>query len=156
MIALRVVRGVTDHFVGRWSEWLFSFILMSLGVKLLGSSETFASSPGFAMMAKIAREDTWGWALTSIGGFRLLTLLINGTFRSFARWSPIARSGLAFVSCFAWFSIAMGIFLSNPDGWGYLTYTGLLVGDLINSILAGGDAGASERRYRNGGPGKFC
>lgn len=150
MIALRVVRGVTKHFVARWTEWLLSSILFALGCKLLGASDTFASSPGFRTMEAIGNEDTWGFFLCGISGFRLIALGLNGTFDWFARWSPIARCGFAALSGFAWFSIAMGIFLSNPNGWGHLTYSGLLIADIINAMLAGGDAGASERRRRNG------
>lgn len=150
MIALRVVRGVTKHFVGRWPEWVLSSILFGLGCKLLGPADTFTSSPGFAVMASFANENSWGTALCLIAGARLIALGLNGTFPFFARLSPIVRCGLGVLSGFAWFAIALGIYLSNPDGWGYITYTGLLIGDIINAILAGGDAGASERRYRNG------
>lgn len=150
MIALRVVRGVTSHFVGRWPEWIFSLILFALGVQLLGPANTFASAAGFRVMASFASENAWGMALCLVSGARLIALGLNGTFTFFARLSPIIRCVLGVASGFVWFSIALGIYLSNPDGWGHITYSGLLIGDIINAILAGGDAGASERRYRNG------
>jgi hypothetical protein len=150
MIALRLVRGVTGHFVGRWPEWILSAILFSLGCKLLGSGDTFASGSGFNVMAKVATEEHWGIFLCSVSGARLVALVINGTFAPFARLSPIVRSALGAMSGFAWFAIALGIYLANPEGWGYLTYSGLLVADMINAMLAGGDAGASERRFRHG------
>jgi hypothetical protein len=150
MIALRIVRGVTAHFVGRWPEWLLSGILFALGAKLLTVGETFASGPGFRVMAQFATEDHWGYALCAVAGARLIALTVNGTFARFARLSPYVRCVLGAISGFAWFSIGLGIYLANPEGWGYLTYSGLLAGDMMNSILAGGDAGVSERKYRNG------
>jgi hypothetical protein len=114
MIALRLVRGVTGHFVGRWPEWILSAILFSLGCKLLGSGDTFASGSGFNVMAKVATEEHWGIFLCSVSGARLVALVINGTFAPFARLSPIVRSALGAMSGFAWFAIALG----QPGGLG--------------------------------------
>lgn len=154
MIALRVVQGVTKHFVGRWPEWVLSIILFCLGAKMLSSIDVFGSSPAaFKVMADFASEEHWGFFLCTIAGLRLIALAINGTFKTFARMSPVIRCGLGFLSGLAWFSIALGLFLANPEGTGHVTYTGLLIADMMNAALAGGDAGAVERKHRNGSAG---
>lgn len=150
MVVLRIARGVTDHFVGRWPEWLLSCMLMALGAKLLLSQDTFSSSPSFMVMAQLADENTWGFGICAIATTRIVALTLNGTFKSFARYSPMARSAFGCLSAFAWFSIALGLILGNPEGTGWPTYTGLMFGDIINSILAAGDAGAAQRKHRGG------
>jgi hypothetical protein len=149
MIALRLVHGVTTHFVGRWPEWILSCILLAIGLQLLGPGHTFDSAMGYRVMASFATEDHWGYFLCAVAGSRLIALTINGTFKPFARLSPIVRCVLGVVSGFAWFTLAMGLYLANPVGIPAPICAGLLVADMINAILAGGDAGSSERKYRN-------
>lgn len=149
MIALRVVKGMTSHFAGRWPEWVLAILLFAMGCKLLSPTEVFQSSPGFRSMTEFGTETQWGFFLVSIGGVRILALAINGTFSCLARWTPIARAAFALLSGFAWFSIAIGLYVSNPTSWAHLTYSALLVMDILNAIFASGDAGATERKYRN-------
>lgn len=150
MIALRIVRGVTTHFVGRWPEWVLSGILFAIGLQLLRPGETFDTSPGYYVMAAFATEDHWGYFLCLVAGARLTALTVNGTFKPFARLSPFVRCFLGVVSGFAWFTLALGLYLANPVGIPAPICAGLLVADMINAILAGGDAGVTERKYRNG------
>ncbi|MDB5596306.1 MAG: hypothetical protein JWM36_3267 [Hyphomicrobiales bacterium] len=149
MIVLRIVRGVTTHFVGRWPEWVLSGILFAIGMRLLGPGETFASAIGYRVMAAFATEEHWGYFLCTIAGARLIALTVNGTFKPFARISPVIRCLLGVLSGFAWFTLAMGLYLANPVGIPAPICAGMLVADMINAILAGGDAGVTERKYRN-------
>lgn len=150
MIAFRLYKGVAHHLVFRWPEWILSAMLCALGVRLLLNVEAFASSSGYRVMATIADEDTWAALCCVVAGLRLLALTVNGTFRPFARWSPIVRSGLGMLSAGVWFCIALSVYLANPGGFGWIAYGGLMFADMMNSMLAAGDAGEAERRHRNG------
>lgn len=150
MIAFRLYRGVAHHLVFRWPEWVLSGMLFALGVRMLTNVEAFSSSSGYRVMATIADEDTWGALCCVAAGMRLMALTVNGTFKPFARWSPMVRSALGMLSAGVWFCIALSVYLANPGGFGYIAYGGLMAADMMNSMLAAGDAGEAERRHRNG------
>jgi hypothetical protein len=152
VIVAKLVSGVTDHFITRLPEWIWSIILLNFGVTLLGSSDTFEGNVNFSVMERMAGENTWGWFLTVIGGLRLLSLVINGTFKPLCVWTPHARALGATFSCFAWFLIALGIFLANPAATGWKTYAGLLIGDMIVAVVVAGEAARALRagRLKNG------
>lgn len=153
MIAVRVARGVKNHFVGRNPEWLLAILCFGLGFRLLGAENTFDSSPSFAVMKSIASENHWGVGMVIIGGLRLIALTVNGTFKTFARFSPFVRTVMSMLTAFVWFAIGVGFYNANPAGWGWFTYFIVMAMDIISATLAGGDAGAVQRRLRNGSSG---
>jgi putative Mn2+ efflux pump MntP len=149
MIALRVVSGIANHFIMRLPEWACCLILLMFGLTLLQDGNTF-EQPSFSIMAHYASEDTWGLVLTLIGALRLTALVLNGTFKWFAPWSIRIRAASATLCCFAWFCIALGLFLGNPGSTGAKTYATLLAVDMIMSIYLGGQAGKVDRGLWNG------
>jgi hypothetical protein len=124
---------------------------MALGLRLLGPADTFGASPSFRVMASLASEDHWGYAMVSFASLRLSALIVNGTFAPFARVSPIVRTVFSVLSGFIWFVLALSFYVSSPAAWAYIFCVGLLIMDMVNAVLAGGDLGESERRARNGG-----
>ena len=150
-LVVRIVRGVGDHFTARASEWALGAILIGWGYILSLPRETFHDET-FEMMARLAPE--WLWALAAIlaGTFRILALLVNGTFQDtgYSRWSPHVRAGMALVSCFFWLQIALSFLVGNPTGQGLAVYPILLALDFFNAYRASRDAWLSDEGMRNG------
>ena len=149
MIALRVVAGVTNHFMMRLPEWVNAVILTMFGLTLLQSGDTF-NNPAFAVMKHYASENVWGAVLTGLGAVRLTALVLNGTFKWFARWSVRIRAGTATLCCFAWFCISAGLFMADSGSTGAKTYAAHLIVDMILAIHLGGQAGKVDRGIWNG------
>ena len=145
---VRVVKDVRNHFVLRFQEWLSTFILAQFGATLLRPGFSFSVSPSYSVMATFASENTWAVCLLVIAGLRFVALVLNGTFSGFRRILPYVRSFTAFISAFAWSSIAFGIFSANAMATGGGTYTGLMIGDFILGIIVAGEAAAVERAHR--------
>ena len=149
MIAMRVVKGVTTHFVLRMHEWIFAGTIIFLGIQLLRPGDTFGSSAGYAVMANFAPEWVWGFGMVGIGLLRVFALIVNGSFDWSRRFSPHARAVCAALSAFAWFVLGLGIFLGNPLATGVPIDCGLMVSDIALAIIISGEAGAADQRYRN-------
>lgn len=152
MIILRVYRGIHDHFPARRSEWVLAVIMVVWGWLLISPDPVFSRSAVWSQMAALAGEATWGWAAIAIGTFRLMALVINGTFSStwYGRWSPHVRSLASFLSCFFWLQISFGLWASEASTTGLAVYPGLLVLDLMNVVAAASDAGQMDRAKRDG------
>jgi hypothetical protein len=151
MVVLRVIRGIHEHFPARASEWALSVMLFNLGVILWLPRQTLQESPSLSGLARIAPEDVWAVALLAIGVTRLLALGINGTFvqTTYGRWSPHVRAGLAFISCFFWMQITVGLTLSPTFTTGLGIYPVLLALDMYNTARAAGDAALVDRARKN-------
>lgn len=120
--------SIKKHFPTRASEWVLASILASWGLMLLRSEATFATSPSYIGLERIASENTWGWFCLAIGVSRLVALAING------HWVPSTyhlRSITSFVSCFFWFQISLGIMASHLASTGLAVYPWLMVLDII-------------------------
>lgn len=148
---LRVYKGIHEHFPARRSEWVLAGIMTAWGWILLGPTDTFGRSPGWAQMAAMASEHTWGWAAAAIGIFRFAALVINGTFADtwYGRWSPHVRALASFLACFLWLQIAIGLYASWPPG--LAAYTGLLVLDFMNIVAAMSDAAKMDKARADAG-----
>lgn len=148
MIVIRMVKGVSDHFPARRSEWVLAAMLLGWGI-ILGppSTSVFATSPAFAGLDGMAPEWVWAWVCLLIGVVRLLALLINGTFAHtfYGHWSPHVRGALAFLSCFIWTAISIGVFNSGALTTGIIIYPGLLALEITNLKEAWQDAGEADR-----------
>ncbi len=149
MIALRVVAGVTNHFMMRLPEWACSIILLIFGLTSLQTGNTFDNA-SFSVMARYGSEDVWGRVLVAVASIRLTALILNGTFPWFVRWSVRIRAASATLCCFAWFSIALGLVLANPASTGAKTYGALLVVDMILAVFIAGQAGRADRSLWHG------
>lgn len=149
MIALRVVAGVANHFIMRLPEWGNAVILTMFGMTLLQTGNTF-DRPDFVVMAHYATEETWGWVLVCLGMIRIFALVLNGTFEWFARWSIRIRAMTATLCCFAWFAVALSLYLANINSTGAKTYAAHLAIDMILAMHLGGQAGKVDRGIWNG------
>ena len=111
------------------------------------------SRPGFTQMAEWAEPRTWALAAMTVGGMRLLALIINGTFAHtrYGKISPHVRGVTAFVSCFVWLQIYFGLLVSGDTTTGLGIYPYLLALDCFNTARAFGDAGEVDRAKRHGG-----
>ncbi|MGO4287491.1 hypothetical protein [Bosea sp. TAB14] len=100
------------------------------------------------------KESTWGWFAIAIGVFRLLALVVNGTFSGtwYGRWSPHVRALASFLSCFLWLQITFGLLASDAATTGLAVYPGLLVLDAMNIVAATKDAASMDRVVADGSP----
>ncbi|WP_129505151.1 hypothetical protein [Bosea sp. Tri-54] len=98
-------------------------------------------------------EDAWGKLAIAIGTFRLLALIINGTFARtwYGRWSPHVRALASFLTCFLWFQISFGLFNSDAATTGLAVYPGLLVLDAMNIVAATRDAASMDKAVADDG-----
>lgn len=152
MIILHVYRGLADHFPARRSEWVLAGMMVLWGSLLLAPGPIFNQSPAWAMLAAWAPEAVWGWSAVLIGCFRLLALLINGTFYKswYGRWSPHVRGLASFLSCFIWLQLSIGLLAAPYLTTGLAVYPGLLLLDLMNVVAAASDAGKMDKARIDG------
>jgi hypothetical protein len=144
VVAFPLVKGITGHFALRVADWFLSVILFNFGLVLLGPADMFAN-PVFAGLARIADEHVWAIFCLSIASVRLAALVVNGTYPRF-RWSPHIRATAATLTCFCWFNICLGFWLSETPTTGIAIYPYILLFDVYNTYLAAAEAGAVERR----------
>jgi len=116
-------------FPARYAEWALALITLSWGLVLLRSVDTFAISPSFAGLARIAPEWAWGFGCVAIGGIRLAALAINGL------WVPSTyhlRAATSFMSIFIWFQITLGVVAATGfTSTAIAVYPWLLVLDFV-------------------------
>ncbi len=152
MIILRVYTGIRDHFPARRSEWVLAGMMVIWGNLLLLPHQIFMQSPAWAPLAAWASETVWGWCAVVIGVFRLLALLINGTFHQswYGRYSPHIRMLASFLSCFIWTQLVWGLAKNAYPTTGLAIYPGLLLLDLMNVVAAASDAGKMDKARVDG------
>lgn len=151
-LPVRLYLGIHDHFPARRSEWVLAGIMVAWGWILLKPTSVFASHPSWSQMAAMMDEATWGWLAIAIGSFRLLALIVNGTFARtwYGRWSPHVRALASFLSCFLWFQISFGLWASDAATTGLAVYPGLLVLDAMNIVAASKDAASMDKAVADG------
>lgn len=146
-LPVRLYLGIHDHFPARRSEWVLAGIMVVWGWILISPSPTFAGNKAWSQMAAMMSETGWGWFAIGIGTFRLLALIINGTFSGtwYGRWSPHVRAFASFLTCFLWFQISFGLWVSDAATTGLAVYPGLLVLDAMNIVAATKDAAGMDK-----------
>ncbi len=151
-LPVRLYLGIHDHFPARRSEWVLAGILTVWGYILIGPDQTFAGNRAWSQMAAIMTENAWGYFAICVGVFRLLALVVNGTFAGtwYGRWSPHVRALASFLTCFLWFQISFGLWNSDAATTGLAVYPGLLVLDAMNIVAASKDAAGMDRSVGNG------
>lgn len=85
-----------EHFGPRRAEWVAAAQSMVWGFVLLGPSDTFSSSPAFALFRQYISEDVFGWLMMTVGIVRMISLVINGRRKKTTSWMRFAA---AFVGC---------------------------------------------------------
>lgn len=143
IVVEHLIRSLRDTFPGRASEWALGFMIFNWSVVLTLNPDLFAQGRSYRELARWADQDTWAAACLVIGGVRLLVLAVNGAWRR----SPHARAAAAFVSCFFWFQITLGLLGAGTGGTGLAVYPVLFLLDVFNAIRAIGEAGRSDRIY---------
>lgn len=149
MIVVRIAAGIKEHFPARRSEWVLAGFLGGWGVILGAPDAVFDTSRTFDGLRAFGSEASWAWTCLLIGAVRLLALLINGTFAhtAYGRYSPHVRGSLAFLSCFIWTAISIGIYNSGVSSTGLVIYPGLLFLEITNVSEALKDAGEVDRSH---------
>jgi len=151
-LPVRLYLGIHDHFPARRSEWVLAGIMVAWGCLLISPTAVFAQSKAWSQMAAMMPETVWGWCAIAVGAFRLLALIINGTFSGtwYGRWSPHVRALASFLTCFLWFQISFGLWASDAATTGLAVYPGLLVLDAMNIVAASKDAAGMDKAVADG------
>jgi hypothetical protein len=151
MILAHFTQSLRQTFPTRASEWALGLTLFLWSGVLTFNEDLFLINPSFVALSRVAPQPTWAILCMMVGGGRLMMLLVNGAWRR----SPHLRAFAAFLSCFFWFEISVGLWQSSPYGigTGLAVYPVLFLLDVYNVFRASGDAGASDRSHsgdRNG------
>lgn len=134
------------RFPGRALEWMNALILSTLGYTLLIPQDPpMFSQVYFAPMANMAPQWVWGAGCLSIGLLRVTFLFINGTM---PRTSSYLRALGAFLACFAWFTISLGLTLNEMAGLGISVFPWLLIGDMYSLHRASTDMRLADSMSR--------
>lgn len=145
MIIVRVAR-LNESLRFRLCEWVLSGVLFSWGWILLLPTQSF-DLPSLAGLRNIASENMWGSALLLLGAGRLVVLTINGAWRR----NPHARGVGAFLSCFVWCQISLGLLNSGVVAPGIAVYPIFLIAEMYTVYRTSRDARESDEAWKNGG-----
>ncbi len=149
MIALRIATGVRSHFVTRLPEWLLAGQMGLFGWQLLRTGRTFGSSPTYRTMAALFTETAWGGVALAISLVWLLALILNGSFRPFARWSRWVRSMSALAASVFWTAASASMFAANPVSTGVTNNAGFAAMAFVVSLITAREVGAADREARH-------
>lgn len=106
--------------------------------------QTFSSSPNLAFFKEY--QDLFTYGCLVVGSLRLFGLFVNG---HWAEGTPAVRlvGSLAGTAIFGAF---VGSLLKAPSiTWGIVTYSGLMIAELISSYYSASDL-ANHTRYNKG------
>jgi hypothetical protein len=142
-ISMMVVR-MTKTFPVRVMEWLLAGIMFSWSIVCWKLTEADWAQPMYSGLARFAENETWAFFAFWIGAWRLAALTINGAWRP----SPHLRAIGAFLSCFMWLQISLGMMLADARVTGIAVFPWLLLADIYNVFRASHDARVSDDRAR--------
>lgn len=143
MIFAHITTSFRETFHARASEWALAVVLFNWAL-ILAFNETLFDGPSYSALAALASQQTWAWVCMVFGAVRLIVLAINGAWRR----SPHMRSVCAFVACFFWFQIIIGMLQSGTWSTGMAVYPVLFFLDTFNVIRAIGEAGRSDAQHQ--------
>lgn len=126
-------------FTARATEWLFAVFLVGWCVVLFAFPSMFvapASAPQFVALNAMFGQVAVAFACGTMGIARLIALWINGR----SSGTPFIRMIMAFFSCFFWWQISLGLFLSGVPTTGWALYPAILLFEMINVLRAASDA----------------
>lgn len=139
-----VILKLTKTFPIRICEWLLAGIMVSWGIAVWNHADSEWANPIYMGLSRIADQHTWGAVVCFIGIMRLVALVRNGGWQP----SPHLRAAGAFLACFAWLQISLGLFASPVLSAGIAVYPWLLAADIYNVFRASYDARMSDERAR--------
>lgn len=120
----------------RVCEWLLAGLMVTWGIAAWNHSDAEWANPIYAGLARIADQHAWGAIVTTIGILRLVALFRNGGWNP----SPHLRAAGAFLACFGWLQISLGLFAAPVLSTGIAIYPWLLAADIYNVFRAAHDA----------------
>lgn len=144
MILAHIKRSFRETFPVRAAEWALAIMIFNWGITLSLNTDLFASQPSYRVLAGTMKQDSWALLCLSVGGIRLIFLLINGAWRR----SPHLRAVGAFVSILFWFQISMGFAMAGTWSTAISIYPILLLLDSYNAMRAVGDAAISDKKFK--------
>lgn len=126
-------------FTSRATEWLFAVFLVGWCVMLFAFPSMFdapGTSAQFAMLDRMFGQVAVAFSCGAMGIVRLVALWINGR----SSGTPFIRMAMAFFSCFFWWQISLGLFLSGVPTTGWAMYPAILLFEMVNVLRAASDA----------------
>lgn len=135
---------LTKTFPIRVTEWLLAGIMFSWSIACWNLAPTDWASPLYSGLSRLAAQNTWAFLAFWIGVARLVALTINGAWRP----SPHLRAAGAFLACFMWLQISLGMMIADVRATGVAIYPWLLLADIYNVFRASHDARLSDDRAR--------
>lgn len=139
-----IIVKLTKTFPIRVTEWLLAGIMLSWSIVAWELSPSEWASPIYSGLSRIADQNTWAFFAFWIAVIRLASLTINGAWRP----SPHLRAAGAFLACFMWLQISLGMMVSDIRVMGIAIYPWLLLADIYNVFRASHDARVSDDRAR--------
>lgn len=139
-----VIVKLTKSFPIRVMEWLLAGIMLSWSLVCWNLRPDEWHQPIFSGLAALADQNTWAFMAFWIGVIRLAALMINGAWRP----SPHLRAAGAFLTCFMWLQLTLGLLGAEIRGVGIAIVPWLLLADIYNVFRASNDARLSDDRAR--------
>lgn len=135
------IRRAVRYGQTRWAEIWLSLIAVSVGLVLVGPTDTF-SAPSFRVIASVISETTAGSLCLVFGSIRLAALWVNGRR---GRETSLIRTIGCMGGFFFWIAIAAGFALAAPPvTTGVAVYTILAFAELHASGRAASDMAAED------------
>jgi len=132
---------IRERFPSRAPEWFCSGLIFALGIAMVIFPASF-ERPGLETFVQLMPQATWALVGVLLGGWRLSFLFING---HSPRLSVPARLVGAVLGV-GFFGLFVGRFVesstSNAIALGVITYSGLALADLYNTMRVTADAKA--------------
>jgi hypothetical protein len=137
-----MVVKLTKTFPIRITEWLLAGIMLSWSFACWNLTPGEWDGPFYALLDRLAPQQTWAFIAFCIAFLRLSALTINGAWRP----SPHLRAAGAFLSLFIWLQVALATLVSPIGSTAVAIYPWLLLADTYNVFRASYDARLSDDR----------
>lgn len=142
-IAVLLCLDVKEHFRTRATSWIMSFNIFGMGLILI-VNPTFLNGDvrAHSYVYLLTIMPQWAWAIwcVGVGLMRIVALVINGTFPRLP-WMAHVRLAGAFLSCFLWFNLMLGVWVRG--GWTFAVpmFTSMIAFELLSTYVAANEAG---------------
>lgn len=134
-------KGFIMHFAPKVSEWVTAIILLNWSVIVIYASEV---TPQY-LYQDFTNIKAWATIFGVVSFFRVMILYINGALRR----SPHLRSGLAFISCFAWLQISLAFVSLETPTTALAVYPVLFALDFYNAYRIAVEARITDESFNN-------
>lgn len=132
---------IKERFPTRALEWFCSGLIFALGISMLAFPASF-DRPGLSSFAQLMDPLVWSLGGIAVGGLRLCAMFINGH-------DPKVSLPARFVGTIlgaGFYGLFVGRFVesstSDAIAFGVITYAGLMVADIYNTMRVTADAKA--------------